>query len=274
MDNKDLESLRTEEFISFDLEILKGQDKWKKYGRLIANAMSVIPWVGTILSTGASAHGEKQQGIANELYEEWLKVHKVKVEHLMHALDHVATRLETVHEDLEQRIQSEEYLGLTRRAFRSWDEAETKEKRLYILNLITNAAASKLCPDDQIRLFNDWLDTYHEVHFKVIRAIYQRPGSTRLEIWRTVSDIIPREDSAEADLFRMLIRDLSTGGVIRQERATTHDGQFIKKKTPPSRAHASSTMESAFENTKPYTLTNLGSQFVHYTMNEVVNRVT
>jgi hypothetical protein len=33
------------------------------------------------------------------------------------------------------------------------------------------------------------------------------------------------------------------------------------------------TMESAFEDTKPYVLTDLGKQFVHYTMNEVVTRI-
>lgn len=32
-------------------------------------------------------------------------------------------------------------------------------------------------------------------------------------------------------------------------------------------------MESAFEDTKPYVLTELGKQFVHYTMNEVVTRL-
>lgn len=32
-------------------------------------------------------------------------------------------------------------------------------------------------------------------------------------------------------------------------------------------------MESAFEDKKPYMLTELGKQFVHYTMNEVVARI-
>jgi len=32
-------------------------------------------------------------------------------------------------------------------------------------------------------------------------------------------------------------------------------------------------MESAFEDTKPYVLTELGKQFVHYTMSEVVGRL-
>jgi hypothetical protein len=36
---------------------------------------------------------------------------------------------------------------------------------------------------------------------------------------------------------------------------------------------ASNTMESAFEDSKSYVLTELGSQFVHYTMTELVARL-
>ncbi|MEW8073619.1 MAG: hypothetical protein AB2826_24670 [Candidatus Thiodiazotropha sp.] len=274
MDKKDLDVLRTEEFIAHDLELLKNSDRWKRYGRLIANAMGAISWVGTILSMGAARSGEKSQEAFNQLYEEWLKVHKEKIGYLIEALDEVAGRLENVPDELGARIESEEYLGLVRRAFRSWDSAETLEKQGYIVNLISNAAATKLCPDDMIRLFNDWLDTYHEVHFKVIREIYQNPGCTRYEIWTSVSGDLPREDSAEADLFKLLIRDLSTGGVIRQNRETTYDGQFVKQSTKGrKRGSGSGTMESAFEDTKPYVLTELGSQFVHYTMNAIVKRL-
>jgi hypothetical protein len=35
----------------------------------------------------------------------------------------------------------------------------------------------------------------------------------------------------------------------------------------------SNTLESAFEDTKQYVLTGLGSQFVHYTMTELVKRL-
>lgn len=266
--------VRSEEFIAYDLELLKNKGRWKKYCRVVANAMSAIPWLGTILTSGASLSSEKEQGEVNELYEEWLKVHKSKVESLMTSLDEVAGRLESIPDELEQRIESEEYLSLVRRAFRSWDNSETLEKREYIVNLISNAAASSICPDDLIRLFNDWLDLYHEIHFKVIRAIYQKQGITRLGIWQSVSNTIPRENSAEADLFRLLIRDLSTGGVIRQFRETTYDGRFVKQSTKGKpKAEASSTMESAFENSKQYQLTELGEQFVHYTMNQVVKRI-
>ena len=40
-----------------------------------------------------------------------------------------------------------------------------------------------------------------------------------------------------------------------------------------SYARAPTTMESAFEDTKPYVLTDLGKQFVHYTMSEAVTRI-
>jgi len=33
-------------------------------------------------------------------------------------------------------------------------------------------------------------------------------------------------------------------------------------------------MKSAFDDEEPYVLTELGSQFVHYTMNEVVKRIS
>jgi hypothetical protein len=118
------------------------------------------------------------------------------------------------------------------------------------------------------------VDNYHEAHFAVIREIYKNPGPTRYDIWVAVyGEPVPRDDSAEADLFRMLIRDLSLGGVIRQPRESDASGRFKRKTTPPRRQSASSTMESAFEDTKQYVLTELGKQFVHYTMSELVARL-
>jgi hypothetical protein len=139
---------------------------------------------------------------------------------------------------------------------------------------VTNAAGTRLCSDDILRLFLDWIDQYHEAHFAVIRQIYINPGATRYDIWIAVyGEDVPRDDSAEADLYRMLIRDLSIGGVIRQPRDADMYGRFRKKTTPPRRASKSSTMESAFEDTRQYVLTELGGQFVHYTMNELVARL-
>lgn len=187
-------------------------------------------------------------------------------------LTEISESFERFGESVDDRIQSEEYLDLVRKSFRTWDFADTDEKRKYVANLISNSAGSKLCSDDVVRLFIDWLGNYHESHFSVIREIYSNPGVTRYDIWSGLYVNIPREDSAEADLYKLLIRDLSTGGVIRQARETTTDGQFLRKR-PAVIKSQSRTTESAFENTKPYVLTELGKQFVHYTMNDVVERI-
>ena len=146
-------------------------------------------------------------------------------------------------------------------------------KKKYIANLLSNSAGTKLCSDDVIRLFIDWLRIYHELHFSVIRAIYKTPGITRYAIWRELKDNnLPREDSSEADLFKYIIKELNTGEVIRQRRDTTDDGRFVKRKTVKS-SFRSYTMKSTFDNSEQYILTGLGQQFVHYTMNEAVHKI-
>jgi len=147
----------------------------------------------------------------------------------MNALRSVVERFESLGSQIDERIQSEEYLALVRRAFRTWDRSDTQEKRRYVGNLVSNAAGTRLCSDDVVRLFIDWLDLYHEAHFAVIREIYANPGSSRFLIWDAIHGALPREDSAEADLFKLLVRDLSTGGVIRQARDTNQYGQFLRR---------------------------------------------
>jgi hypothetical protein len=68
-------------------------------------------------------------------------------------------------------------------------------------------AGKRLVSDDIVRLFLDWINTYHESHFSVIKEIYRKGDTppTRYEIWVTIyGEPVPRDDSGEADLFRML----------------------------------------------------------------------
>ena len=242
--------------------------------KFLLAALGSIPWIGGFLSAAASLKGEEEALHKDNLRTRWLEEHQTKINRLGDTLSEVEHRFEKLGPGIEERIQSEEYLNLVRQAFRAWDEAETDEKRRYATNLVTNAAGTRLCGDDVIRLFIDWLELYHEAHFAVIRQVYRNPGVTRAEIWTGIyGPALPREDSAEADLFKLIIRDLSTGGVLRQERDTNVLGQFVRKRPAERRGGTPSTMESAFENSKPYVLTELGRQFVHYTMNEVVTRV-
>lgn len=270
MDNPDkfeIEKIRTE------IDSLNPSNKKRLAEQFALAALGSIPWVGGFIGAIVSYKQGEGDIKLNALQTKWLEEHHRKLEVLNITLNEIATRFESMDSDIDKRLESEEYLDLVRKSFRVWNEADTKEKRKLVANMITNAAGSSVCSDDIIRLFIDWLNQYHEVHFNVIRVIFKYPGATRLDIWNNLSDTIPREDSAEADLYRMLIRDLSTGGVIRQARATTDDGQFLKRRNSSSTHKGSSTMESAFEDSKQYVLTELGKQFVHYTMNEVVTRL-
>jgi hypothetical protein len=237
-------------------------------------ALGSIPWVGGVLAATATFKFDEAGVRQDNLRNQWLEEHHQKLGLLRGTLSEVFNRIQGLGEEINDRLESQEYLGLIRKAFREWDQADTEEKQRLIVQLVTNAAGVRICSDDILRLFLDWIEVYHEAHFAVIREVHKNEGPTRYDIWTAVyGKDIPRDDSAEADLYKMLIRDLSTGGVIRQARETDSSGRFRKKTSPPRRLTSTGVMESAFEDTKQYVLTELGKQFVHYTMNELVTRL-
>lgn len=234
--------------------------------------LSSIPWVGGVLSAAENFRTEESNFRINHLQKQWLEEHQRKIALLAATLDEIRHRFESIGEDIDERLQSEEYLAIVRKAFRAWDQAETEQKRRLLANAVTNAASTRVCSDDVIRLFIDWISFYNEIYFAVIKEIYLNPFCSRYEIWTNLYGDTPREDSAEADLFKFLIRELSTGSVIRQPRDTTEAGEY-RRKPPVHRKVASPVLESAFDDKKTYVLTALGKQFVHYTMNEIVTRI-
>jgi hypothetical protein len=237
-------------------------------------ALGSIPWVGGVLAATATFKFDEAGVRQDNLRNQWLEEPHQKLGLLRGTLSEVFNRIQGLGEEINDRLESQEYLGLIRKAFREWDQADTEEKQRLIVQLVTNAAGVRICSDDILRLFLDWIEVYHEAHFAVIREVHKNEGPTRYDIWTAVyGKDIPRDDSAEADLYKMLIRDLSTGGVIRQARETDSSGRFRKKTSPPRRLTSTGVMESAFEDTKQYVLTELGKQFVHYTMNELVTRL-
>jgi hypothetical protein len=258
-------------------ELSKG--KYRKYKRFVMAALGSIPWIGSYLSILGAVAGlsaEFDQEKVNELLKLWLEEHQPKLEELKKTLGDITFRLNGLGEEIQERLESPEYLSLVRIAFRSWDEAETSEKREYVKRLISNAGATKLCPDDLVRLFISWIDIYHESHFLVIKEIFKNPGITRGRIWDNINNNSPRplDNSSQAGLFSYLIRQLSVGGVIHQEKETNYAGQYLRsERTHYNKGSSSSVMESPFEDTKPYVLTELGKEFIHYVLNDVVQRV-
>jgi hypothetical protein len=175
----------------------------------------------------------------------------------------IMARLDMQNEEIAKRVESKEYQALIRKTFREWSGAESVEKRVYIRNILANAAATKVTSDDD-----------SEMHFQVIAAIYNSDGITRGEIWKKIGKGPAREDSAEADLYKLLIRDLSTGSIIRQHREVDYFGNFIpKQKTKRPKGSGPKPPVSAFDDSEGYELTGLGKQFVHYAMSDLPLRI-
>lgn len=246
--------------------------EWKKYTRVAMAALGGIPWVGSVLSAAATLSAENEQGRTNQIMFLWVQEHEQKFKELGVTLNGIFERFSSFGDEVNARLESTEYLTLVRKTFRLWDQAETHEKKEMFKKLITNSGVITLAQDDLVRLFLEWIEKYHEFHFAVIREIYTTRSITRGGIWERIRGEEPREDSAEADLFKLLIRDLSTGGVIRQEKETNSLGQFVRK-TRSKGTSRSSVYESAFEDTKPYVLTELGAQFLHYVMEDIAPQI-
>lgn len=47
-------------------------------------------------------------------------------------------------EEITKRLESKEYQSLLNKTFREWSGAESDEKRIYIRNILANAAATKV----------------------------------------------------------------------------------------------------------------------------------
>lgn len=235
-------------------------------------AGGAIPLVGGILSALAGAWSESEQEKVNQIFEQWLQMLEDELNDKAKTIAEIMARLDMKDEEITNRIESPEYQLLLKKTFRRWSFIDSESKRQQIRNLLANAAASSLTSDDVVSLFIEWLSSYSDFHFEVIGEIYRSQQISRGAIWVNLNKPEVREDSAEADLYKLLFRDLSTGGVIRQHRDTDYHGNFVKKR-PLSNRSRSGTMESAFENDKGYVLTELGQQFVHYAMNELALRI-
>ncbi|MDC0601891.1 hypothetical protein OAP14_02550 [Aliiglaciecola sp.] len=229
-----------------------------------------VPFAGGVFSAIAGAWSEGEQDKVNRFFDEWVRMLQDELKEKEQTIIEIMARLDLQDEAISERITSAEYQSLVKKTFREWSGAESESKRVYIRNILSNAAASKVSSDDVIRMYIDWINQYSELHFQVIGAIYNADGISRGEVWRKIGKGAVREDSADADLYKLLFRDLSTGGIIRQHREIDRFGNFRPKQTS-RRPKGSGPKQpvSAFDENEGYDLTELGKQFVHYAMSEL-----
>lgn len=240
----------------------------------LAILSGAIPYVGGVIGGASGAWSENENERFQRILKTWLKLQEDEIREIGKTLVEVMMRVDQQDEKIQERLESPGYLKILKKCFRDWSAAESEEKRVLIRNLLVNAASPGITPDDVIRLFVDWIDRYSELHFKVVRAIYNNDGITRAEIWNQIHGENVAENSAEADLFKIIIHDLSVGHIIRQHREVDYNGNFVRsrpRRTP--KGSGSRTYTSAFDGEKQYELTELGQQFVHYTMQDVVTKI-
>ncbi len=248
-------------------------------GKAARGALQVIggavPFAGGVFSAIAGAWSEREQSKVNRFFEQWIKMLEEEIKEKEKTIIEIAARLDLQDEKISARVESREYQSLIKKTFREWSSAESEEKRVLIRNLLSNAAATDISSDDVIRLFIDWIGQYSELHFRVIGAIYNANGISRGAVWKKIGKGPVREDSADADLYKLLFRDLSTGGIVRQHRAIDYHGNFIAKPTGrKGSSNSSNVLKSAFDEEEQYELTELGKQFVHYAMTELTSRIS
>jgi hypothetical protein len=233
-----------------------------------------IPFAGGVLSAIAGAWSEAEQERTNRFFEHWVRMLQEELKEKEHTIIEIMARLNLQDEAIAARVESTEFQSLLKKTFREWAGVESEQKRVYVRNILSNAAASTLSSDDVVRMFIDWIIRYSDLHFQVIGAIYNSEGINRGEIWRKIGRGAVREDSADADLYKLLFRDLSTGGIVRQHREVDYQGNFIPK-TPERRPKGSGPKPpaSAFDEQDGYDLTELGTQFVHYAMTDLPPKI-
>lgn len=249
--------------------------KVAKFSRGALQAIGgAVPFAGGVFSAIAGAWSEGEQEKVNRFFEHWVRMLQDELKEKEETIIEIMARLDLQDEAISERVESKEYQSLVKKTFREWAGAESEDKRVYIRNILSNAAATQVSSDDVIRLYIDWINQYSEMHFQVIAAIYNSDGITRGAIWRKIGKGQVQEVSADADLYKLLFRDLSTGGIIRQHREVDRFGNFISKQTQRRpKGSGPKPPVSAFDENEGYDLTELGKQFVHYAMSELPPKI-
>src|SRR4051812_8877971 len=75
-------------------------------------ALGSIPWVGGVISATAAYRAEGSQFQRDDLLREWLQEHHAKLQILRGTLEEMAGRLQGFGQEVEERITSDDYLGL------------------------------------------------------------------------------------------------------------------------------------------------------------------
>lgn len=234
-----------------------------------------LPLIGPFVQAANGYWSETEQERAIDALKALIRMLEDESREKQRTIIEIVSRIDFQDEEISARVRSEDFDKLIKKAFRGWSRTESRSKQEYVRNILSDAAACRLVIDEVVALFLEWIQDYSDFHFQVVAQIYRKPGSTRGQIWSDLGKTRAREDSSEADLFKLLIYDLSTGHIIRQHRETDYMGNFLPKPTEKApKGSGRKPLTSAFDNVDGYELTDLGRQFVHYAMNDLPLKLT
>src|ERR1700732_3267090 len=146
-------------------EVPKGS-KGAGVPRIILNAASgAIPFAGGILSAAASAWSERDQQRVNEFLHHMIEMLQAEMLEKEQTIREVTARSDMNDEKVSERIKSPEYQALLRKAFRDWAGAESEQKRIYIRNILSNAAAETIASVDVVQRLVYCFNNYWGLHF-------------------------------------------------------------------------------------------------------------
>lgn len=241
------------------------------------NAQKALAYLSGIPTSEDSTDIETTSAVTDKVFHQfqqligsWLKFQAEEIRDIGQTLFEIIKRVDLDNKKNRTRLESPQYLKLVRKSFRNWTTAESNLKREFIQNLLVNASINRSSPDYVISIFIDWLDKYSDEHLMLIKELYQAgpTGLTRYELWHRLHSYQPGEDSAEADLYKLLMLDLTTGHIIHQERGKDFHGNFMKAPSKQESAVSAIPLSTTFDNSKHYVLTELGIQFVIYIIQE------
>src|SRR5438094_484172 len=89
--------------------------------KFIMAVLGSIPWVGGFQRAAADYKAEEGALRKDSLQTKWLEEHHAKLLALKETLVEIQRRFEALGSVIDERIQSQEYLGIVRKAFRAWD---------------------------------------------------------------------------------------------------------------------------------------------------------
>lgn len=116
MGEKSLDSNPTDNAVQLiQAELDKAQtSKSRRIGhKFFLAALSAIPWVGGFIAAAASISKDETEVKGDELRTRWLEEHQRKIDQLRQTLERICERFDNLGPDIEERIQSPEYVRTT-----------------------------------------------------------------------------------------------------------------------------------------------------------------